>query len=149
MNPGLYLLIKLIAYCVWCYIGLRLFRPEQTQFIAGALRFGLIRLLMGLFFGVVIFFAAFTWANVLGRGMSQDVITYFGAYVPVRWIEWTIMAILLNPSVRRTPNALHWFIGNEKRDRLWRIGGIAISCVADIPFVVALGGVVPTGRFLC
>jgi hypothetical protein len=106
MNPGLYLLIKLIAYCVWCYIGLRLFRPEQTQFIACALRFGLIRLLMGLFFGVVIFFAAFTWANALGRGMSQDAITYLGAYVPVRWIEWTIMAILLNPSVRRAPHAL-------------------------------------------
>ncbi len=73
MNPGLYLLIKLIAYCVWSYIGLRLFRPEQTQFIAGALRFGIIRLLMGLFFAVVIFFAALIWANVLGRGMRQDV----------------------------------------------------------------------------
>lgn len=149
MNPGLYLLIKLIAYCVWCYIGLRLFRPEQTQFIAGALRFGLIRLLMGFFFGVVIFFAAFTWADVLGRGMRQDVITYLGAYVPVRWIEWTIMAILLNPSVRRMPNALHWLIGNGSRDRLWRVGGIVISCVADIPFIESLGGVIPTGRFLC
>lgn len=149
MNPGLYLLIKLIAYCVWCYIGLRLFRPEQTQFVAGAFRFGIIRLLMGFFFGVVIFFAALTWTNVLGNGARQDVITYLVAYVPVRWIEWTIMAILLNPNVRRTPNALHWFIGNENRDRLWRIGGIAISCVADIPFIVALGGVVPTGRFLC
>jgi len=44
----------------------------------------------------------------------------------LRWIEWTIMAILLNPSVRRTPHALHWFIGTENRDRLWRIGGIVI-----------------------
>jgi hypothetical protein len=149
MNPGLYLLIKLVAYCVWCYIGLRLFRPEQTQFIAGAIRFGLIRLLMGFFFGVVIFVAALTWATALGRGMNQDVITYLGVYVPVRWTEWTIMAILLNPSVRRVGNALRWFIGNEKRDRLWRIGGIVLSCVADIPFIEALGGVVPTGRFLC
>jgi len=149
MNPGLYLLVKLIAYCVWSYIGLRLFRPEQGQFIAGALRFGIIRLLMGFFFGVVIFVAALICANVLGRGMGQDVVTYLGAYVPVRWIEWTIMAILLNPSVRREPNALLWFIGSENRDRLWRLGGIVISCVADIPFIESLGGVIPTGRFLC
>jgi hypothetical protein len=31
MNPGLYLLVKLIAYCVWCYLGLRLFRREESQ----------------------------------------------------------------------------------------------------------------------
>jgi len=149
MNPGLYLLVKLIAYCLWSYIGLRLFRPEQTEFIAGALRFGIIRLLMGFFFGVVIFVAALTWASVLGKGVGQDVVTYLGAYVPVRWIEWTIMAILLNPNVRRIPNAFYWFVGKENRDRLWRLGGIVISCVADIPFIEGLGGVIPTGRFLC
>ncbi len=57
------------------------------------------------------------------------------------------MAILLNPSVRRAPNALHWFIGIENRDRVWRLGGIVISCVADIPFIAGLGGVIPTGVF--
>ena len=33
--------------------------------------------------------------------------------------------------------------------RLWRLGGIAISCLADIPLIASLGGVVPVGRFLC
>src|SRR5260370_21802128 len=106
MNPGLYLLVKLIAYCVWSYIGLRLFRPEQGQFIAGALRFGIIRLLMGFFFGVVIFGAAIIWANVLRRGMREDVVTYLRAYSPVRWIELATLALLLNPRVRREPHAL-------------------------------------------
>jgi hypothetical protein len=146
MNPGLYLLVKLIAYCLWCYLGLRLFRPEQTKFIAGALRFGIIRLLMGFFFGVAIFFLALYWGHLLGTGLPQNVLTYLGAYVPVRWIEWSIMAFLLSPGLIRTQ---HWFIGNENRDRLWRLGGIVISCLADIPFIEGFGGVIPTGRFLC
>src|SRR5260370_39505733 len=145
MNPGLYLLVKLIAYCVWSYIGLRLFRPEQGQFIGGALRCGIIRLLMGFFFGVVIFVAALIWANVLGRGMREDVVTYLGAYVPVRWIEWTTMAILLNPSVRREPNALLWFIGSEDRGRLWVLGGVVICLLADIELRESLRGMVLSG----
>jgi hypothetical protein len=146
MNPGLYLLIKLIAYCFWCYLGLRLFRPKETQFLSGALRFGIVRLLLGLVFGVVIFFLAAFWGHTFGTGLPQNILTYLGAYVPVRWIEWTIMAALLTPGLLGTP---HWFIGNTNRDRLWRLGGILISCVADIPFIEAFNGPIPTGRFLC
>jgi hypothetical protein len=146
MNPGLYLLSKLMAYCFWCYLGLRLFRPQQTQFIAGALGFGIVRLFLGFFFGITIFFLALFWNHTFGSGLPQNILTYLGAYVPVRWIEWTIMAALLSPGLLGTP---HWFIGNASRDRLWRLGGIVISCVADIPFILAFNGPIPTGRFLC
>jgi hypothetical protein len=146
MNPGLYLLIKLIAYCVWCYLGLRIFRPQDTHFTGLALKFGIVRLFLGFAFGLVIFFVAAVWNHLLGSGLPQNVLTYLGAYVPVRWVEWTIMALLLSPVVRSSPN---WFIGNENRDRLWRFGGIVISCVADIPFIQSFGGPIPTGRFLC
>ena len=71
---------------------------------------------------------------------------YLGAYVPVRWIEWTIMAAFLTPGLLGKP---HWFFGNTNRDRLWRLGGIVISCVAGIPFIEAFNGPIPTGRFLC
>jgi hypothetical protein len=146
MNPGLYLLIKLIAYCLWCYLGLRLFRPQETRFLGGALRFGILRLFLGFFFGLVIFFLAAFWNHAFGSGLPQNILTYLAAYVPVRWIEWTIMAALLTPGLLSTP---HWFIGNASRDRWWRLGGIVISCVADIPFIVAFNGPIPTGRFLC
>jgi hypothetical protein len=145
-EPGLYLLIKLIAYCLWCYLGLRLFRPQETKFLGGALRFGIVRLFLGLFFGLVIFFLAAFWGHTLGTGLPQNVLTYLGAYVPVRWIEWTIMAALLSPGLLGAP---HGFIGNSNRDRLCRLGGIVISCVADIPFIAAFDGPIPTGRFLC
>ena len=140
MNPGLYLLIKLVAYC------LRLFRPQETRFLGGAFWFGIFRLFLGFFFGVVIFFLAAFWSQAFGSGLPQNILTYLGAYVPVRWIEWTIMALLLTPGLRKTP---HWFIGNVNRDRWWRLGGIVISCVADIPFIEAFNGPIPTGRFLC
>jgi hypothetical protein len=82
----------------------------------------------------------------IGNGLPQNILTYVLVYVPVRWIEWSIMAALIVPGsfpfVRRIS-------GTSPRDRNWRLGGIAISCLADIPLIVSLGGVIPTGRFLC
>jgi hypothetical protein len=31
----------------------------------------------------------------------------------------------------------------------WRLGGIVISCLADIPVIVSLGGNLAVGRFMC
>jgi hypothetical protein len=62
----------------------------------------------------------------------------------VRWIEWSIMAAILVPG-----SFGQFFVGAAKPDRLWRLGGIVISCLADIPLILSLGGVIPTGRFLC
>lgn len=146
MNPGLYLVIKFAAYCCWCYLGLRMFRPGQSGLVR-ALGFGAIRLFLGFFFGVCIFFLSLFWGRLFDSpGLPQNVLTYLFAYVPVRWIEWTIMALLLNRILRGTPR---WFVGKDNRDRLWRVGGIVISCLADIPFIEAFNGPIPTGRFLC
>ncbi len=144
-GPG-YFLVKLVAYTLWSYLGLRIFRPQASFMIARAVGYGTLRLIMGLFFGVAIFFLASFWAHFLGTGLPQNIFTYLGAYVPVRWVEWTIMAALLSPGLLQQR---HWFIGTGSRDGLWRFGGILISCLADIPLIESLGGVVPTGRFLC
>jgi hypothetical protein len=42
-----------------------------------------------------------------------------------------------------------FLFGAARTDRLWRLGGMVISCLADIPLIIGLGGVMPTGRFLC
>jgi hypothetical protein len=54
------------------------------------------------------------------------------------------MAVVLVPG-----SMSQFFLGATKPDRLWRLGGIVISCLADIPLIISLGGVIPTGRFLC
>ena len=103
MDPGLYLPIQLVAYGLWCYLGLRFFRPQPRASIGEALGFGIIRLFLGLFFGLVIFFLAAFWGHIFRTGLPQNILTYLGAYVPVRGIEWTILVALLTPgcSARR------------------------------------------------
>jgi len=142
----LYIAGKLLAYSLWCLLGLRKVRRDSSAPLIRALAFGFIRLFMGLFFGVVIWLASSWLLSAVGYGLPQNILTYLLVYIPVRWIEWTIMAAFIVPN---SFSAAGWLIGSSASDRYWRLGGIAISCLADIPLIASLGGVIPTGRFLC
>jgi hypothetical protein len=142
----LYFGVKFIAYTFWCYIALAKLSHAGKPAFPRALAFGFLRLFMGLFFGVLIWFLSAALMSLLGYGLPQNVLTYLLAYIPVRWVEWTIMAVILLPG---SFSFSQWSIGTSVQDRLWRFGGIAISCLADIPMIIDLGGVIPTGRFLC
>jgi len=146
MEAILYFGGKLIAYCAWCYFGLRLFRPEDLRRSGRAVIYGTIRLSLGFFFGVLIYFLSSAVITSLPPGVPENVITYLAVYVPVRWVEWSIMAMLVLPGPLSLAERV---AGTGRNDRLWRLGGIAISCVADIPLIASLGGVIPVGRFLC
>ena len=146
LDSPLYFVVKLIAYCVWCYVGLRLFQSEAKVLPAKAIGFGILRLFMGFFFGILIYFLSSALITHIGAGLPENTITYIAVYVPIRWIEWSIMAAIL---YRGTTRPYPWLLGEKSHDRYWRLGGIAISCLADIPLIAALGGVIPTGRFMC
>jgi hypothetical protein len=146
MGALLYFGSKFLAYSAWCYFGLRAFRPQNSRTLGRAIIYGMIRLSLGFFFGILIYFLSSALVTSLAPGLPENVIAYLSVYVPVRWIEWTIMAILILPG---PISPSHWIAGNGRTDRLWRLGGIAISCLADIPLIVSLGGVIPVGRFLC
>jgi hypothetical protein len=142
----LYGAVKLLAYSFWGYWGLRNFRPPMNNLYSRSLFYGFLRLLMGLFFGVCIWMFSTVVLSHVGYGLPQTILTYALVYLPVRWIEWSIMAALIVPG--SFPLA-HWILGTSPQDRNWRLGGIVISCLADIPLIVSLGGVIPSGRFLC
>jgi len=142
----LYFGLKFLAYTGWCYFGLYKFRPGLQRRIGRSLAYGFLRLFLGLFFGVLIFLVSAALISALGSGLSQNVVTYLLVYVPVRWIEWAIMSVLIVPN---SFSFLEWAVGTDSKDRLWRLGGIAISCLADIPLIASLGCVIPVGRFLC
>jgi hypothetical protein len=146
LDSPLYFVVKLIAYCVWCYVGLRLFQPAAKLLPLRALGFGIFRLFMGFLFGILIYLLSSGLITHIGAGLPQNTITYLAVYVPVRWIEWSIMSALL---VRGATSRSPWILGSNSRDRYWRFGGILISCLADIPLIISLGGVIPTGRFMC
>jgi hypothetical protein len=142
----LYPAVKLLAYTFWCYLGLRNFRPSMNRVYSRSAVYGFVRLLMGFFFGVAIWMISTVVLSHIGYGLPQNILTYALVYVPVRWIEWSIMAALIVPD---SFPLLRWTSGTSPRDRNWRLGGIVISCLADIPLIASLGGVIPTGRFLC
>ena len=144
MPALLYILVKFLAYFGWMYVGLRVSRSASKARVAQAFFLGMLRLFLGLIFGVVIYLLSSALLSQLGYGLASNVVTYLAVYVPVRWLEWSLMAaLLLSPSISQ------FLFGAGKTDRLWRVGGIVISCLADIPLILSLGGVIPTGRFLC
>jgi len=144
MGAILYVGIKLFAYIAWMYLGLRALRSGANPSMWYAIFLGILRLFLGLIFALVIYFLSSAVLSRLGSGLAPNVVTYLAVYVPVRWLEWSMMAALL-----MSPSLSQFILGTARTDRLWRLGGIVISCLADIPLIVSLGGVIPTGRFLC
>lgn len=138
--------IKFLAYSFWCYWGLRNFRPPMNDLYTRSLLFGFLRLVMGLFFGLAIWMVGAFVLSRIGFGLPQNILAYLLIYVPVRWIEWSIMAVLIVPD---SFSFVQWISGTSPRDRNWRLVGIAISCLADIPLIISFRGIIPTGRILC
>jgi hypothetical protein len=137
---------KFVAYSAWCYFGLRTFQAGNPREIGRALVYGAMRLLLGFVFGILIYVLSSALVTSLSPGLSENLIAYLAVYVPVRWIEWSIMTFLILPGPK---SPLQWIAGTQRNDRLWRLGGIAISCLADIPLIAGLHGQLPVGRFLC
>jgi hypothetical protein len=133
-----YVLLKFLAYSGWCYLGLRALHQQSS--IVG---FGSVRLGLGMLFGVAIF--------VIGGSLHLNApahpwILYLLVYVPVRYVEWSVMAALLGVKGGELNR-----IGDGATQR-WILGGIVVSHLADIPLILQFSGTVdflPVGRFLC
>jgi hypothetical protein len=88
---------------------------------------------------------------------------YFKIYIPVRWLEWSIvgyllqqsgMSFLLGPSMLYSTGPASFFRTPSSRfpGMLWKLGGVAISFAADLQLILGAGGIenmAPVGRFLC
>ncbi len=142
-----YIAVKYVAYAGWCVLGVKWLDPTRRSPICSGLGLGLARLLIGTVAGVSIFLVGgmshwSAWDNLL--------LQYLVVYVPVRWFEWGIMELVI---VRERSNPLKALVVGEKGStRLWRLGGILVSHLADIPMILMGGGVhemLPIGRFLC
>ncbi len=137
-----YVLVKYLAYSLWCYLGLRWLRDRKS--VGAGVAFGSVRLGLGMIFGVGIF--------VIGgmlhlNAPSNSWLAYLAVYVPVRYVEWSILAALLGASGDQL-----FSIGGAATQR-WIIGGIVVSHLADLPLILFGGegpkAFLPVGRFLC
>ena len=138
----LYAVLKFAVYSGWCWVGLKLFRPHGERRPRAALGLGLLRLGMGAFFGILIWVLGTAAARPLG---GNQVLIYLAVYVPVRWIEWAIIDLLIQPE---RFSFKVFFLGAGPVSRGWRARGIVVSCLADVPVIVSMGGL-PLGRFMC
>ena len=143
---SLYLFPKFLIYVLWCYLGLRLFRAQGENWGNNAFLYGLYRLLLGFGFGFVVFIAAAALeSNGVNSEHNSTALEYVLVYLPIRWIEWTIMAIVIIPI---STGLFRWLSGLNKTDRLWRLGGIAISFIGDASLLFLVKHV-EIGRILC
>jgi hypothetical protein len=128
----LYVAVKLISYTAWCWLALRLWRVHNTGF-AKAAGFGVLRLAIGVVFGVAIFFVIPT--------QPQDLLwKYIVIYVPVRMVEWFILALIIGrQSENQTPLKIV----------TWCVGGVVVSFVADFASPEGIAGHFCVGRCLC
>jgi len=132
MQFAFYVLVKLLCYALWCWLGLRIWRKPQANAMK-ALGYGLIRLAIGIGFGLGVFFSI---------NVSRDDLLwkYLEVYAPIRLVEWLIVVLML----RR--GASHFTAGSAF---LWCLGGIAISFAADLVSPEGLAGHFCIGRCLC
>ena len=148
--PPSYLALKVLAYSAWMFVGMRAFRREGWSRIGTAMGLGILRVLVGLGFGLAIAVASEAVSDVV-RSVSYTewvsvTAAYLAIYVPVRWIEWGVFDL----APRGDSSWLRGVVmGHGRRTWWWRGGGIVVSCLADIPVILALGGIPMLGSFLC
>ena len=128
----LYAAAKFIAYALWCYVALRLGQPAGAT-VMHAAGLGAFRWVLGLGFGIAVFIL------VGSIDVSDAMRMYILVYTPIRAIEWGIMAALIDTRVDR----------NRVTMPLWCLGGIVVSCLADLLSPDGLQGRFCIGRCLC
>jgi hypothetical protein len=137
-----YVALKYGAYVAWCFLGIRWLR-EMNPPVTSALGLGFVRLLLGVVFGIAIFLTG----GVMHLNVPNHLwLSYFAVYAPVRWVEWSIMTLLVAPGTG------FFLLRANPRANLWQLGGIAVSHLADIPVILSgsgVGDMLPVGRFLC
>ena len=133
MSITIYIIVKALAYCTWCYVGVRWFRPESPHPFAAAIGYGLGRLMLGIVLGLFIFM----FAVGINNAVQSQALAYLLVYVPVRIGEWSLWYRVVRGR------------GDYAPPMFWILGGVVVSCLADIPIAIEMGGIIPVGRPFC
>ena len=134
---AIYIALKLAGYITWSTIGAVSFRRQGSPMLTG-IALGTVRLVIGWATGLVVALVALSIAS------GSIPLFYFAVLAVVRWFEWGAIELMLAED-SATPSA---FVGGFTRGgRLWRVGGVAVSYLADAPFLL-VGGF-PGGRIFC
>ena len=125
MPVFLFIVGKFLAYWAYCgltprWLGITEPRPVRTGFLLAVLRLSI---------GFLGFFAISLLLGKLGRTGMPGPAAYALAFVPVRWIEWSALFLIIGESRSLPFNA---------RANYWILGGVAVSCLCDAVAIVLL-----------
>ncbi len=145
----LYLPLKLVVYALVARYGLRSFQPLHQRPWVLASAVSVVRALVGFGIAIPIAGASYWLQSVYDFSRYGEVGFYLLAYVifylPLRWVAWSIVAPLVNPTTRSLRAVLLCSGGNDAK---WRAVGVLASCSVDL-LLVAITGTVPIGKFFC
>ncbi len=132
-----YAVTKMIAYVLWCWVGIYLM-VNKKRAGSSAVGLGALRWLVGLFFGVIVFFSF----HQDSRGSAAA--AYFAIYTPLRILEWGIILFVTYSWLGDKPRSI-----SVPRAVLWISGGILVSFLSDLVSPEGLAGRFCVGRCLC
>jgi hypothetical protein len=124
LSLKLYLVLKFLVETLWCAFGLRIFRPEGPRSARDALKYGLLRLVIGR--GAMLLLSGTYFRQI-------PEVVLFGILVLVRWPEWSLLNDLIAGRKLRAKTLL---IAGDAASYRWRAGGVLVSCVADLAAVL-------------
>ena len=135
MELALYAIAKFVAYSFWGSVGFRLHDVRDSLF-RRSVRFGGVRWLLGLGMGILVFI----FAGSINQG--QVLGYYLAIYIPLRIVEWSVMAVLFFSSWKQKMHSSRFY--------LWVAFGITLSFLTDLVSPDMMnGGRFCVGRCLC
>jgi len=137
VTTTIYAVAKFLSYSAWCYAGLRVVNPGLAQ-ARVSLSLGALRWLLGLAFGIALFFAI---GSIDAEAAAR---TYFLVYSPVRVVEWGIIAFAIASRAGVESRTVA-----TRRLLLWCLGGVLVSFATDLLSPEGLQGRFCVGRCLC
>ena len=132
-----YAVVKFLAYSAWCHVGLRSVQSLAAG-VAPSIRLGAARWLIGLFFGIGVFFAV---GSVDAEAATR---LYFLVYSPIRFVEWGVMVFVIARRASRASPSIPMV-----RLSAWCVGGVLVSFLTDLLSPEGLQGRFCVGRCLC
>lgn len=119
--------LKIIIYSLWCYIAIQNLSQKDPKFrysnkFKSALKFGVLRIIIGLIIGLVIWYLAFLifpsdYSSRLKMNFSSALLTLFCIHL----INWCIILRIMLGQILVKAKELFWILG-----------GTFISCLMDI-----------------
>lgn len=120
------------------YTGAAFFINWKLQSHVFALKVGVVRLLIGMFFGVGVWGAIWLLREFgIHSGNKIIVFTYIALLAPVRFFEWHILFNLFYKK----------YYSSSQHKFLWLLFGTILSYVLDIP--AAIGWFQTSGFWVC